>query len=56
MDNVTPEYEAQLRDLAELIVTPERYGHTAVAEVIMIDEPSQLELFIANQAIMDDYS
>ena len=48
MEFVTPKYEKQLNDLAELLVTPERYGKIAVAEVVEEWYGTPLKILVAH--------
>lgn len=43
---VSPEYERQLHDLAELLCTPERFGSVAVASEVQLtlEIPENIEV------------
>lgn len=40
---VSPEYQAQLDELAERLVTPERFGELVVGQLVLFERNSDLE-------------
>ena len=50
---VSPEYQAQLDELAERLVTPERFGELVIGQLVLFEHSSDLEDTVEFPAIQE---